>query len=261
MRLINSCKTWYDFSRPAGEPYQKEGLCVITKLSSCWLQHCQAGDTLLGHAPVWLSAVIFLLIGGIIGALSGVLGMLWRQKQLRRQTYLTADHVYDGASQPTGTSSAVSYQQAGTALCKEQTLHVLSFTLQAQTIPYKHAWRSVPAASHSGYGTASPSSQQSAFLGQEYGRKPLSQRLLQEEAIRKSGVSGPLGIGVVMHSEYRICVRSLWKTKKLGNCLLVNSPPCMLFMQACCCAILLTVCLYTECLVPYLVWCTAFGLH
>ena len=90
-----------------------------------------------------------------------------------------------------------------TAPSTKQTLYILSITeLQAQTIPYKQAWRSMPAASHSGFGTAPPSSQQSSFLGHEFGRKPLSQRLLQEEAIRKSGVSGPLGIGVVMHSEY-----------------------------------------------------------
>lgn len=38
--------------------------------------------------------------------------------------------------------------------------------------------------------------------GQKVSKGPLDQRLLQEDVIRRSGISGPLGMGVVMQSEY-----------------------------------------------------------
>lgn len=71
------------------------------------MQHCEAGYTLLGHAPVWLSCIILFFLGAVFGAAGGVLGLLHRQKKLRRQAYLSQDRVYDEAAQPIGISSEV----------------------------------------------------------------------------------------------------------------------------------------------------------
>ena len=49
---------------------------------------------------------------------------------------------------------------------------------------------------------APPSSNAASSLDRQYVNKsPVGQRLLQEDAIRQSGVSGPLGMGVVMQSK------------------------------------------------------------
>lgn len=74
-----------------------------------------------------------------------------------------------------------------------------SVTLQAQDSAYKSTWRSVPSVHHSGSGMASKAA--SLFESQHVNKNPLDQRLLQEDAIRRSGVSGPLGMGVVLQSE------------------------------------------------------------
>lgn len=49
---------------------------------------------------------------------------------------------------------------------------------------------------------AAPSSKIASSLDRQYvNNSPMGQRLLQEDAIRPSGVSGPLGMGVVMQSK------------------------------------------------------------
>lgn len=55
---------------------------------------------------------------------------------------------------------------------------------------------------------APASTKPSLLSGNEIGQKPLSQKLLQDDSIRHSGVSGPLGMGVVMHS--KPAVRFAW---------------------------------------------------
>lgn len=78
----------------------------------------------------------------------------------------------------------------------------MSVTLQAQDSAYKSTWQSVPSVTNSGGGTAASSSKAaSLFASQHVSKNPLDQRLLQEDAIRRSGVSGPLGMGVVLQSE------------------------------------------------------------
>ena len=74
--------------------------------------------------------------------------------------------------------------------------------LQAHTKDYNSTWRSAPSASHSGFGIAPPSSKAASALGRQTVSKDLlDQRLLPEDVMRCSGVSGPLGLGVVMQSE------------------------------------------------------------
>lgn len=77
-----------------------------------------------------------------------------------------------------------------------------SITMQAQDSAYKSTWRSAPS-SQSGHGMAILSSKAASMIeGQKVSKGPLDQRLLQEDVIRRSGISGPLGMGVVMQSEY-----------------------------------------------------------
>ena len=74
--------------------------------------------------------------------------------------------------------------------------------MQAQDSAYKSTWQSAPS-SQSGHGIATSSSKAASMIeGQKVSKGPLDQRLLQEDVIRRSGISGPLGMGVVMQSEY-----------------------------------------------------------
>lgn len=77
-----------------------------------------------------------------------------------------------------------------------------SITMQAQDSAYKSTWRAAPSGTQSGHGTPTLSSKDTSLIeDQKLGKGPADQRLLQEDAIRRSGVSGPLGMGVVMQSE------------------------------------------------------------
>lgn len=132
---------------------------------------------MLGHAPVWLSCIILFVLGGIVGAIGGAVGMLLRQRKLQKARYSVTDTMYGGPYQ--------------TAVA----------TSQAQDSQYKSSWRSPPSASHPGFGIAMPSNKAASSLdGQYLSKGNVDQHLLQEDAIRRSGVSGPLGMGVVMQS-------------------------------------------------------------
>ena len=74
--------------------------------------------------------------------------------------------------------------------------------LQDQNSQYKSTWRPAPSTSHTGFGVAPPLSKSasSQLEHQHVSKNLLDQHLLQEDAIRRSGVSGPLGMGVVMQS-------------------------------------------------------------
>ena len=74
--------------------------------------------------------------------------------------------------------------------------------MQAPDSAYKSRWRAAPSGSQSGHGIPTLSGKATSLIeDQKVGKGPLDQRLLQEDAIRRSGVSGPLGMGVVMQSE------------------------------------------------------------
>ncbi|KAL3153340.1 hypothetical protein ABBQ38_011679 [Trebouxia sp. C0009 RCD-2024] len=116
-----------------------------------------------------------MVIGGIVGAVCGVSGMVIRTRKLQRAKYGKTDRL-----------SSAPYR---------------STDLQAQDSAYKSTWQSVPSVTNSGGGTAASSSKAaSLFASQHVSKNPLDQRLLQEDAIRRSGVSGPLGMGVVLQS-------------------------------------------------------------
>ena len=179
---------------------------------SICLQHCSASDKLLGHAPVWLSCIILVVVGGIVGAVCGAFAMLFRTRRLQRANHSTNDSLYLAPYQPaailqvdTGVlGSTLSDQVANPAHRRWQPLlSVLSqsATMQAQDSAYKSTWRSAPSASHLGCGIATSSSKATSLFERQT-KNPLDQRLLQEDAIRRSGVSGPLGMGVVMQSEF-----------------------------------------------------------
>ena len=74
-----------------------------------------------------------------------------------------------------------------------------SIIMQAQDNACKSTWRAAPCTSQSGHGIPTLSSKATSLSEDQKG--PVDQRLLQEDAIRRSGVSGPLGMGVVMQSE------------------------------------------------------------
>ena len=77
-----------------------------------------------------------------------------------------------------------------------------SVTPQAQDSAYKSTWRSTPATIQAGHGIPTSSSKAtSLFEDGKVSKGTMDQQLLQEDAIRRSGVSGPLGMGVVMQSE------------------------------------------------------------
>lgn len=80
--------------------------------------------------------------------------------------------------------------------------HHIPLSMQAQDSAYKSTWRSTPSASQSGHGIPSLSSKATSLFEDHKVNKGLDQRLLQEDAIRQSGISGPLGMGVVMQSEF-----------------------------------------------------------
>lgn len=148
-------------------------------------------------------------IGSIVGAIGGVSGMVIRTRKLQRAKYGTTDMLSSTPYQPkdlqvcvetpTAFGQQVGIQAQGLSVV---TLFV-SVILQAQDSAYKSTWRSVPSVSNLGGGTAVSSSRAAAlFASQHVSKNPLDQRLLQEDAIRRSGVSGPLGMGVVMQSEW-----------------------------------------------------------
>ncbi|KAL0048675.1 hypothetical protein WJX82_008438 [Trebouxia sp. C0006] len=129
-------------------------------------------------APVWLSCIILFLLGGIVGATGGIVGLVSRHRKLQKAKYSVTESLYGGQ-----------YQTAAS---------------QAQDSQYKSSWQGPPSASHSGLTMAPPSSNAASSLDRQYVNKsPVGQRLLQEDAIRQSGVSGPLGMGVVMQSMSR----------------------------------------------------------
>lgn len=82
------------------------------------VQHCSSGDTLLGHAPVWLSCIILFVLGGIVGAIGGVVGMLLRNRKLQKARYNVTDTTYGG---PYQTAVAASQVQ----LCNYCSIHFL----------------------------------------------------------------------------------------------------------------------------------------
>ncbi|DBA76416.1 TPA: hypothetical protein ACH3X1_010119 [Trebouxia sp. C0004] len=108
------------------------------------------------------------------------MGMIFRHRKLQKAKYSMADSLYGG---PYQTAAAVS---------------------QAQNSQYKSSWQGLASAGHSGLTIAPSSSKAASSLDRQYVNKsPMGQRLLQEDAIRQSGVPGPLGMGVVMQSMSR----------------------------------------------------------
>lgn len=58
------------------------------------MQHCSGSDQLLGKAPVWLSCIIFFVIGGVLGAIGGIVGMVFRTRKLHRAKHNANDLIY-----------------------------------------------------------------------------------------------------------------------------------------------------------------------
>lgn len=48
------------------------------------MQHCSATDGLIGAAPVWASIIILLVIGFVVGCITGFLAAMSRQKKMTR---------------------------------------------------------------------------------------------------------------------------------------------------------------------------------
>lgn len=95
---------------------------------------------------------------------------------------------------------------------------------QAQDSQYKSSWRSPPSASHSGFGLAMPSSKAASSPDRQYlSKSTVHQHLLQEDAIRRSGVSGPLGMGVVMQSTCCWALTAQLSTRLRTHCCLADS--------------------------------------
>ena len=67
-----------------------------------WVQHCSSGNTLLGQAPVWLSCIILFLLGGIVGAVGGIMGMVFRHRKLQKANYSVTDSLFGGTYQTAG---------------------------------------------------------------------------------------------------------------------------------------------------------------
>ncbi len=183
------------------------------------MQHCSSGSTLLGQAPVWLSCIILFLLGGIVGATGGVVGMVFRHRKMQKAKYCNTESLYGGQYQTAASQvlllQAATMRQLMSLCCREynKPQHVV----QAQDSQYKSSWRGPPPASHSGLTMAPPSSKAASSLDRQYVNKsPMGQRLLQEDAIRQSGVSGPLGMGVVMQS--KCCCGAIPPLKQHPEC-------------------------------------------
>ena len=62
------------------------------------LQRCSGSDLLLGAAPMWVSVIIFILIGFVVGGVTGFLLAFRRQQKMIRHT--APDLSGDQASNP-----------------------------------------------------------------------------------------------------------------------------------------------------------------
>ena len=51
-----------------------------------FVQRCSGSDDLLGAAPMWLSVIIFILIGFVVGGITGFVIALRRQQKMIRHT-------------------------------------------------------------------------------------------------------------------------------------------------------------------------------
>ena len=169
-----------------------------------YVQHCSSGDTLLGKAPVWLSCIILVVVGAIVGAFAGAAAVIWRQRKLGKSQYGASESVYEGMYQDRAPVQVLSDNFCillpGCVPAPLPTVYPWLRPFQAKDNKFSN-WRSSPS-KHSGLGVGALSSQKVSALDLETASKdPVDQRLLQEEAFRRSGVSGPLGMGVVMQSK------------------------------------------------------------
>ena len=74
----------------------------VDRAEAC-LQRCSGSDLLLGAAPMWLSVIILVLIGFVVGSVTGFLLALKRQQKMIRHTGPDlSSHLEDQASLQTG---------------------------------------------------------------------------------------------------------------------------------------------------------------
>lgn len=87
----------YDHCHPQHDPqHHKLKHSYTLPIFVLWVQHCSSGDTLLGQAPVWLSCIILFVLGGVVGATGGIVGMIFRHRKLQKAKYSVTESLYGG---------------------------------------------------------------------------------------------------------------------------------------------------------------------
>lgn len=173
----------YDHSHPQYYPrHHKLKHIYSLPTVALWVQHCSSGDTLLGQAPVWLSCIILFVLGGIVGATGGIVGMVFRHRKLQKEKHRVIESLYGGPYQ-TASSQVPSCRFCSRLLHCCQ-IEAVDFSLLQSITSHNMLCRP-----------------RIVSTRQYVNKSPMGQRLLQEDAIRQSGVSGPLGMGVVMQSK------------------------------------------------------------